>query len=307
MVGIQLNSDELSSLAGLPSLHVHLYIMAIRQKMDFKTGIVGSKKGCYISWQYLLEMLYINPIKGIKTEQYSKQQLRRAANVLQKNGLIAIQSANKRLIFKCLLATLDKSVQIKADSCPTVLAAANNSTVTPIKSRLNPADKSQADIQVIKKADIHQYTVIKDIKKKDITNVISKKESPRVDSVFTHWQSTMNHPNAKLDAKRRSVIRKQLEAGYSPEDLKQAISGCALTPFYMGENDRGEVYDGLHLILRDADHVDKFIANFKNPPRRKETHAVNGGSPGVRKISSRAENMLRILQHTYTPPSQFAG
>lgn len=33
----------------------------------------------------------------------------------------------------------------------------------------------------------------------------------------------------------------------------------------MGKNDRGTKYNGLNLILRDADHIDKYIAMAENP------------------------------------------
>lgn len=85
-----------------------------------------------------------------------------------------------------------------------------------------------------------------------------------VRSVFAHWQATMGHAKAQLDDKRKKAIRAMLKL-YSPDDLKAAITGCSLSPFHMGKNDQRQRYDGLHLILRDADHVDKFIAMAKDP------------------------------------------
>ncbi len=34
----------------------------------------------------------------------------------------------------------------------------------------------------------------------------------------------------------------------------------------MGANEGGERYDGIHVIFRDADQIDRFIHNFHNPP-----------------------------------------
>ena len=90
---------------------------------------------------------------------------------------------------------------------------------------------------------------------------------PVVD-VFEHWQSAMNHSRAKLDDKRRKKIRDALK-NYPPEDLKKAVDGCLKSPFHMGENDQGAVYDGIDLILRDADHIDKFIGYADSPPTRR--------------------------------------
>ncbi|PCH57211.1 MAG: hypothetical protein COC15_01575 [Legionellales bacterium] len=85
--------------------------------------------------------------------------------------------------------------------------------------------------------------------------------------IFTYWQKRMNHPKAKLDAKRKRYIKQSLKLGYSKDDLLKAIDGCAKSPFNMGKNDRGEIYDDLNLILRDAAHIDRFMKMFVSPPK----------------------------------------
>lgn len=89
-----------------------------------------------------------------------------------------------------------------------------------------------------------------------------------VEQIFSHWKATMNHPKAQLDSKRKALIIKALNAGYSEHALNEAISGCAKTPHNIGDNDRGQRYDGLHIILRDADQIDRFISNYHSPPKR---------------------------------------
>ena len=85
--------------------------------------------------------------------------------------------------------------------------------------------------------------------------------------VFQHWKTVMSHAGAKLDHKRKSMISKALKSGYSYEQLCDAITGCSYTPHNMGDNDRGQRYDGLHVILRDGDQIDRFIHNYQYPPR----------------------------------------
>lgn len=80
--------------------------------------------------------------------------------------------------------------------------------------------------------------------------------------IFHHWQDVMNSPNAKLDGKRKKTIQKALK-NYSVEEVKLAIVGCANTPYNMGENDKGQKYADIGLILRDADHIERFINNAK--------------------------------------------
>ncbi len=93
------------------------------------------------------------------------------------------------------------------------------------------------------------------------------KINPDILKVFEHWKSRCNHPKAKLDTKRQKAIKSALSWGYPVEDLRQAIDGCSLTPFNQGQNDRGQVYDSLQTILKDADQVDRFMANALNPPK----------------------------------------
>ncbi len=90
--------------------------------------------------------------------------------------------------------------------------------------------------------------------------------STNTNAVFAHWQHVMNHPHAKLDTKRRKKIEQALNLGYTTDDLQLAIDGCSKTPFNIGLNDRGQRYDSIDLIFRDADHIDQFIANAMNPP-----------------------------------------
>lgn len=86
-------------------------------------------------------------------------------------------------------------------------------------------------------------------------------------AVFNHWKITLQHPNAVLDEKRKKLIRTALKMGYSAAQLCDAITGCSYTPHNIGDNDRGQRYDGLHVILRDADQIDRFIRNATSPPR----------------------------------------
>ena len=81
-----------------------------------------------------------------------------------------------------------------------------------------------------------------------------------VRTIFEYWQKVMESPGSKLDEKRRRVIVKALK-DYSPADVCRAIRGCAKTPHNMGMNDSKTKYNALGLILRSADHIDRFILN----------------------------------------------
>ncbi|WP_099764138.1 hypothetical protein [Janthinobacterium sp. 35] len=81
-----------------------------------------------------------------------------------------------------------------------------------------------------------------------------------VKTIFAFWQKVMDSPRSVLDDKRKRVITKALK-GYTPADICKAIRGCSKTPHNMGQNAQKTKYNGLDLILRDADHIDRFIRN----------------------------------------------
>ncbi|BAO04714.1 putative replication protein [Ralstonia phage RSK1] len=92
--------------------------------------------------------------------------------------------------------------------------------------------------------------------------------------IFAYWQRVMESPRSQLDVKRRRTIRAALKMGYSPHDLCRAIRGCSLTPHNMGQNDRGQKYNGIDLIFRSADQIDRFIANDSAPPKYQPASGV---------------------------------
>ena len=82
--------------------------------------------------------------------------------------------------------------------------------------------------------------------------------------VVAHYQ--VYHPQSKPGDKERRKIRDRLKQGYSVEELCDAIDGNHVSPFHCGENDRGNEYHSLELIMRDSSKVDQFIEIKKKPP-----------------------------------------
>jgi hypothetical protein len=76
--------------------------------------------------------------------------------------------------------------------------------------------------------------------------------------VFEHWRQACGHQRAKLDPKRRRLIENALKL-YSVADLQRAISGCAVSAWHQGVNDKHQKYNDLELILRDAKHIESFL------------------------------------------------
>lgn len=83
--------------------------------------------------------------------------------------------------------------------------------------------------------------------------------------IFDAWRDSTNHPRARLDDKRRKLIRSRLRE-YPEQDLIDAVRGWRHSPHHRGENERQTVYNDLGLLLRDAANVEKFRDLEQNPP-----------------------------------------
>ena len=105
-----------------------------------------------------------------------------------------------------------------------------------------------------------------------------------VNLVFEFWQLTMNHPKAQLDDDRKKRIKNALKLGYTIDDLKAAIRGCAKTPHNMGQNDRNGIYDGLNIILKNADNIDRFIKNDTNQQRPNNQGSQSSYDEGASRV-----------------------
>lgn len=77
-------------------------------------------------------------------------------------------------------------------------------------------------------------------------------------TIFAYWQKIMDSPGSAFDNKRKALLLNALK-NYSPADICKAIRGCSKSPHNMGQNDRATKFNGLGLILRDAEHIDRFI------------------------------------------------
>lgn len=119
MPATQWNDDEDDALQGLPFDAQLLYLRGLRRMMDFGTGEVGRSRR--ISWQTMREVLYVDKRQGCTdTGSPSRERLRRAAQHLERAGLVVMRSiqADKHLIFYLPLADRAKSAQKKPDRNP---------------------------------------------------------------------------------------------------------------------------------------------------------------------------------------------
>ncbi|KTD46362.1 hypothetical protein [Legionella quateirensis] len=146
------NDNELDALCGLSYIQQITYLRGIRPYMDRNTFIVGIKRR--ISYQSLAETLYIEPHQGItESGSPSRQQIRRVIKGLERAGLIVIQSFDKHLILKCLLADISYCVQNKPGTNPTQQADTKPHAVIPVNTRVSEDTEVKADTDKSLKAD----------------------------------------------------------------------------------------------------------------------------------------------------------
>lgn len=80
----------------------------------------------------------------------------------------------------------------------------------------------------------------------------------RVLAIFNAWiDATGRTSRTVLSTKRRRLIRKALE-DYTVDELVAAVRGWRHSPHHRGENKTSTVYNDIELLLRDAEHIERF-------------------------------------------------
>lgn len=125
-----------------------------------------------------------------------------------------------------------------------------------------------------------------EVEKKVVKKLSSQPSLEQVKEVFEYWKTTLSHKSAKMDKKRVEKIRSALTLGYPLPILKNAIEGCLHSKYHMGENPDGKKYDSLGLILRDADHIDRFLSYYETYQKSQRPKADFWKSPDVPRRTS---------------------
>jgi len=79
-----------------------------------------------------------------------------------------------------------------------------------------------------------------------------------IQTVFQFWVDRLEKTRSVLDEKRRQCIGAAIH-DYGLERVQNAIEGCTYSDFHMGRNKANKRYDDITLILRDADHTERFL------------------------------------------------
>jgi hypothetical protein len=102
------------------------------------------------------------------------------------------------------------------------------------------------------------------VKRPRAATVSKNKKSQLVDQtqikeVFDFWVLTFSKKRVALDEKRRQAIGAAIY-DYGLDACRDAIIGCSHSDFHMGRNKNNKVYNDIELILRDSEHIERFLA-----------------------------------------------
>lgn len=244
----------------LRSEHSHQYRMHSHEKLIlfFLASYMGQKSTCYPS----IKLLAIDCNLSIDSIKRSIKSL--ASKELIK--VLRVSGYSNRYTFNLSIIN-----QTYATQCSQLLDANSHPPGMPIATPPS-ADSTSNNIT----NHIKEYTSLNPCEVE--TPPICTSESNQfagINEIFEYWQEVMSHPKAKLDKHRQRAINQSLKLGYSIADLKQAIDGCAKTPFNMGQNDRQQIYDDINLIFRDAERIERFMNNASDNPITKSYNSTD--------------------------------
>lgn len=233
-------------LKGLPrKVHFRLNKNRLHDLLNDKTTEIEKSESTTLSVHVESQYQGFSDTENPSYCKISKQVSKKPSNKSAENLQTSIEETSKQVCIK------------PANKHPQNLAASYQKTSIPIYTEITTETTTENTTKIT----TENNTFVTQARQR------SKKEN-HIDQIFSYWKAVMNHPNAQLDTKRTALITKAVNASYSVEALCEAISGCAKTPHNMGDNERGQRYDGLHVILRDADQINRFIGNYYIPPKR---------------------------------------
>lgn len=125
----------------------------------------------------------------------------------------------------------------------------------------------------------------------------------QVPEVFAYWQAALNHPQAKLTTKRKKNIQARLKDGYTVVDIKRAIDGCRASPFHMGQNESGAIYDDIELICRNGEKLENFISRSNGNGKPAGTYRETPNERNAREYEELVRRSLAASNSGISPDS----
>lgn len=182
--------------------------------------------------------------------------------------------------------------------------------VTSGDSQLLPEGATRNDLreQLYNKNNIIKIDNKNKNNKRDVKEVVTRHNWSDVEEIFVYWVKVMGKGKAVLSDKRKQLILKRLDDGYTTDDLRAAIDGCKQSEWHQGKNDRDTKYDSLELILRDSEKVEAFISmagkqdthgwaseamqNYSRELNKRQKEEVTNGFEGSTRLAGYGQKQL---------------
>lgn len=123
--------------------------------------------------------------------------------------------------------------------------------------------------------------------------------------VFDYWRARLGHKTAKLTNDRKSKVSARFREGYSVEDIKAAIDGCAGSAWHTGDNPQAKRYDDLTLICRNGSKLEDFRAmsrkSGKGYDETEIAEAVYSDAPSSKAIRTLLRNAPEDVRNKWIP------
>jgi hypothetical protein len=285
------NDAEDRAMDYLPHLDQVIYLRGIRRRMDYRTGIAGVS--AMISYDWLSQLCEVHPRRGSNIKEPSrltKEALRAVFARLEVAGLIQRlrDHGGRGLVFRCLLADLDDSVQMRSNPSttpaqpqqhnPTTVSndAAdgemnNPSTTHAAPAKSNPIPVTGRPEEERRDKSLVEFAAGDPDDSVPLASPTAQIHPHPVREIFEYWQRVMAHPRAILNNKRQRVITARLREGYRVPDIKRAIDGCQQSAWHQGKNPDHKVFDDIELICRDGSKLEQFQARLAEQCQQDQT------------------------------------
>ena len=89
-----------------------------------------------------------------------------------------------------------------------------------------------------------------------------------IQQVFEYWVSTVwtgRGVRPVLTDKRKRFIQRAIN-DYGVDTCKAAVTGNSTSPWHQGQNPSRKKYNSIELILRDAEHIERFANMLFDDP-----------------------------------------
>lgn len=113
---------------------------------------------------------------------------------------------------------------------------------------------SDADLEVVQAENVRLLRRIKALQRDRDAARVADPQRETILELFAYWQEKCGHPRSRFDGSRHDLIKTALRR-FSADEIRQAIDGAAVGAFV---DQKGTRHDGLGLILRDAEHIERF-------------------------------------------------